>query len=125
LSYQEMAQHGIPLRDDQYGECFYFLDPGFIFFPHDFHHGLANLWLGLVDRIQRNRLHDPRHRGNHGHLPHFDTERSFIALLNSEFRTDGRPGHIRDVAPSILAVLGFKPPTSMSGRSLFLEKKRP
>lgn len=117
-SWEEMRAHGIALDDDRYGGLFYWLDPGRIFFPHDFHHPLANLWLGLTDRLQRNRLVDPRHRGNHGHLPHFDAERSFAALLG-----DGRrlkpEGHVVDVAPSILSLLGITDPGEREGTPLF------
>lgn len=117
-TWEEMRAHGIALADGSYGELFYYLDPGRIFFPHDFHHPLANLWLGLTDRLQRNRLRDPRHRGNHGHLPHFEAERSFAALLG-----DGRrlkpAGHVVDVAPTMLALLGVDDRTVREGSPLF------
>jgi hypothetical protein len=61
--FTEMSQFGIPPRDSRYGEVFVYLDPGYIFFPHDFHNGLANLWLGITDPMQRSRLRDPRHKG--------------------------------------------------------------
>jgi hypothetical protein len=123
LRHHEMGRHGVPLRDAGYGEVFVYLDPGHIFFPHDFHHPVANLWLGLTDRMQRSRLRDPRHRGNHGHLPHFEAEKSFALLLDTSFEADGREADILDVAPSILGVLGCKPPPTMNGRSLFRPKE--
>jgi hypothetical protein len=58
IRYNEMAQYGIPLSDSRYGELFAYLDPGHIFFQHDFHHPLANLWLGLTDPMQRARPRD-------------------------------------------------------------------
>jgi hypothetical protein len=122
LRYDEMARHGLPLRDASYGEFFVYLDPGYIFFPHDFHHPLANLWLGLTDPMQRSRLRDPRHRGNHGHLPHFDAERSFALFLDESFEPTGDPATVLDVAPSILSLLGCEAPTTMKGRRLFLQK---
>lgn len=114
-----MGRHGLPLRDASYGEIFAYLDPGHIFFPHDFHHPLANLWLGLTDSIQRSRLRDPRHRGNHGHLPHFEAEKSFAILLDDVFEGESGPATILDVAPSILGLLGQEPPPTMKGRPLF------
>lgn len=117
--FAEMGRFGIPLRNSSYGEVFVFLDPGHIFFPHDFHHPLANLWLGLTDRVQRSRLRDPRQRANHGHLPHFDTERSFLLLLDPRFRVTRDSGSVLDVAPSLLEVLGSEPPPTMRGRALF------
>jgi len=98
---------------------FVFLDPGYIFFPHDFHHGLANLWLGLTDPIQRSRLRDPRHKGNHGHLPYIDVENSFVALLDRNFEATTQRGKIVDVGPSVLGVLDYEPPTTMKGQQLF------
>jgi hypothetical protein len=113
------------LRDSSYGEVFVYLDPGHIFFPHDFHQPLANLWLGLSDRMQRARLRDPRHRGNHGHLPHFDAERAFALLLDHRFQAARASGTVLDVAPSILAVMGCQAPATMTGRSLFTAKGEP
>jgi hypothetical protein len=123
LSFQDMHRFGVPLRDASYGEVFVFLDPGYIFFPHDFHHGLANLWLGLVDPMQRSRLRDPRHKGNHGHLPHFDTERSFVAFLDRNFEATTQRGSILDVAPSVLGVLDYEPPPNMKGQQLFRPRR--
>jgi hypothetical protein len=125
VRYDAMARYGLPLRDARYGEVFVYLDPGHIFFPHDFHQPLANLWLGLSDRMQRARLRDPRHRGNHGHLPHFDAERSFALLLDRRFEVARATGSILDVAPSILAVMGREAPATMTGRPLFTAIARP
>lgn len=122
LTWEEMREHDVALEDGSYGELFYYLDPGHIFFPHDFHHPLANLWLGLSDRLQRNRLVDPRHRGNHGHLPHFDVERCFATMLDGRFQCVRPEGRIVDVAPTILAALGREIPDVMEGRPLFASK---
>ena len=117
--YREMERYGIPLRDSSYGEWFCFLDPGFIFFPHDFYHPVANFFLGLADTMQRSRLRNPRHRGNHGHLPHFEAERSFMLLLDSRYGVDSQEATILDVAPSILGVLGLPPSPFMKGFPVF------
>ncbi|MFN8179821.1 MAG: alkaline phosphatase family protein [bacterium] len=119
LRWDEMRAQGIALEDGCFGEIFYYLDPGRIFFPHDFHHPLANLWLGLTDRLQRSRLRDPRHRGNHGHLPAFEVERSFAWMAGGGFRCVRPEGRIVDVAPTILAALGRPVPASMEGSPLF------
>jgi len=119
LDYGEMADFGVPLEDERYGEAFYFLDPGYIFFPHDFYHPLANVFLGLSDPMQRKRLRDPRHRGNHGHLPHFEAEVSFMLLADRSYSTDERPADILDVAPTILEIAGVEQPEYMSGRAVF------
>ena len=118
-----MERYGVPLRDDSYGELFLFLDPGYIFFPHDFHQPLANLWLGLRDPMQRSRLRDAKHKGNHGHLPHFETENSFLAIFDNGLEMIAERGDILDVAPSILSAMGREAPSSMTGRPLFRHRQ--
>ena len=124
LTWEEMRAVDVALEDASYGELFYYLDPGHIFFPHDFHHPLANLWLGLSDRLQRSRLVDPRHRGNHGHLPHFEAERCFATVLDERFECIRPEGRIVDVAPTILAMLGETSMDGMEGTALFQARPR-
>lgn len=120
VPFDQMSQYGIPLKDSAFGELFCFLPPSSIFFPHDFYQPLANLYFGLTDRMQRGRLTDPRHRGNHGHLPHHDVEESFVLVQGSDFRSrDDDPASILDIAPSILSLLDQPIPEFMSGRPLF------
>jgi hypothetical protein len=119
VTYQEMARYNVPLKDAAYGEMFFFLDPGYIFFPHDFYQPVANAFLGLSDRMQVKRIRDPRHRGNHGHLPHFDAERSFVVLADKRCAVESGEAHILDLAPSMLALLDRGIPPYMKGRPLF------
>lgn len=119
LRYDEMSAYFVPLTDDRYGDLFYYLDPGYIFFPHDFHHPLARLFMGLTDPMQRSRLSNPRHRGNHGHLHYFEAERSLMLLADADYEVDPSRADIFDVAPSMLSIIGIDPPTSMTGRSVF------
>lgn len=119
LRFDEMADYNVPQADDRYGELFFYLDPGYIFFPHDFHHPLARLFLGLTDAMQRSRLRDPRHKGNHGHLHHFEAERSLMLLAEPDFEAQASQAHIFDVAPSMLSLIGIDAPATMSGRSIF------
>jgi Type I phosphodiesterase / nucleotide pyrophosphatase len=119
LRYDEMSAYNVPLTDDRYGELFFYLDPGYIFFPHDFHHPLARLFLGLTDSMQRSRLRDPRHKGNHGHLPYFEAERSLMLLADAGFEVESSQSEIFDVAPSMLSIIGIDPPASLPGRSIF------
>ncbi len=118
IRHDEMARYGLPMADDSYGEVFAYLDPGHIFFPHDFHQPVANLWLGLIDPMQRARLRGPRHRGNHGHLPHFEAERSFALLCNDGFISRSG-GTVLGVAPTIVDLLDCAPPATMAGHALF------
>jgi hypothetical protein len=119
LKYDQMSAYNVPLTDDRYGELFFYLDPGYIFFPHDFHHPLARLFLGLTDSMQRSRLRDPRHKGNHGHLPEFEAERSMMLLADPDFEVESSQSEIFDVAPSMLSIIGIDQPASMCGRSIF------
>lgn len=119
IRYDKMANYNIELSDDSYGEFFFYLDPGHIFFPHDFYHLLANLFLGLTDPMQRSRLRSPRHRGNHGHLPHVDAEKSFMLVADPNFQVDMVAADILHVAPSILSVIGVDRPAAMSRNGLF------
>ena len=119
IRYDEMSTYNVPLTDDRYGELFFYLDPGYIFFPHDFHNPLARLFLGLTDPMQRSRLRDPCHKGNHGHLHHFDAERSFMLLADKGLELVSAQADILDVAPSMLHLIGIDPPSTMTGRSVF------
>ena len=118
--WQKMAVYGIPVSDGAYGELFGHLDPGHIFFPHDFYQPLANLFFGLTDRLQRSRLKDPRHRGNHGHLPHFDAEKSMLLVSDPGFVITGSgPFNILDIAPSLLEIIGAPVPIHLPGQAIF------
>jgi bisphosphoglycerate-independent phosphoglycerate mutase (AlkP superfamily) len=72
--------------------------------------------------MQRSRLADPRHRGNHGHLPHFDAEDAFLALLDPRFERVTDRGDILDVAPTILSAVGYAAPASMRGKPMIRPK---
>jgi hypothetical protein len=118
--WQKMAVYGIPVSDGAYGELFVHLDPGHIFFPHDFYQPLANLFLGLTDRLQRSRLKDPRHRGNHGHLPHYDAEKSMMLVSDPGFVVSGSgPFDILDIAPSLLEIIGTPARAHLPGQAIF------
>ena len=119
IRYDEMAEYNVELADDSYGEYFFYLDPGHIFFPHDFYHPLANLFLGLTDPMQRSRLQDPRHKGNHGHLPHFAAEKSLLLVADPDYQVDAAAADILHVAPSMLTVIGAVPPATMARPGLF------
>lgn len=123
IRYDEMSTYNVPLTDDRYGDLFFYLDPGYIFFPHDFHHPLARLFLGLADPMQRSRLRDPRHKGNHGHLNCFDAERSFMLLADKGFELVSAQADILDVAPSMLHLIGIDPPSTMTGHSIFRRRE--
>jgi len=122
LPWQCMDEVGVPLTDNSYGDLFVVLDPGYAFFPHDFYHPLANLWLGLSDRYQRSRLRHPSHKGNHGHLSDEAVEDAFLCVLKDGWSGQAARGDILDVAPTLLGLLAVPPPASMRGRRLGAER---
>jgi hypothetical protein len=85
FDYKEMHQFDIKFDDDQYGEIYFIANPGYIIFPHDFYHPLAGVVFGLKDWQQRGRLFSPKHRGNHGYLPNYDSEKGFMLLLDDGY----------------------------------------
>lgn len=116
---KDLNQYNLSFVDSQYGEVFFFADPGYIFFPHDFYQPVANLYLALSDSRQRSRLRSPRHRGTHGYLPHHESERAFMIVFDEQCKARREEIDIIDVAPSILSLLGFSRPDSMRGSAVF------
>jgi hypothetical protein len=119
LSYRDMWQYNVKFDDDKYGEIYFIAIPGYIIFPHDFYHPLANIFLGLIDWQQRSRVFDPRHRGYHGYLPQCESERGFMMVLDNNYNVKNQEADIIDVAPSILGLLGYKKPDFMKGNCVF------
>jgi predicted AlkP superfamily pyrophosphatase or phosphodiesterase len=116
LSYQDLHRYNLKFEDARYGEFYFIADPGQIFFPHDYHHPLANLFMGLTHEHQRSRLQSPKYRGYHGYLPHHESEKGLLILLDDRYKFRQPEMSIIDVAPTILTVLGEKPPDHMKGR---------
>lgn len=117
--WKDLQQFNISLTGPQYGEAFIMSFPGFAFFPHDFHHPIANLFLGIADRKQRPRLLNPRHRGDHSLLPNFDAAKGFMILFDSGYEASRQEIDLMDVSPSLLELLGLKKPDSMKGNAVF------
>jgi hypothetical protein len=114
-----MHDVGVCFEDDAFGEFYAIADAGKIFFPHDFYHPIGNAILGATDRHQRQRFMNPVHRGNHGYLPHFPSERGWITINDEGLSAGVSEGHVVDVAPTLLSLAGVRPPPYMSGRTLF------
>jgi predicted AlkP superfamily pyrophosphatase or phosphodiesterase len=119
FSYEDMHKFNVRFGDDRYGEIYFIADPGYIIFPHDFYHPLANIFLGLTDWHQRGRLFNPKHRGNHGYLPEYESEKGFMLVLDSKYKIRKREADIIDVAPSVLDLLGREKMDYMTGNSVF------
>ena len=117
LAYGELADCGVAFENADYGELYFAADPGFIIFPHDFYHPIANAFLGLRDPQQRPRVRNPVHRGSHGHLPGHDSERGYLVLFDENAETVVPMMQLVDVAPTLLTLAGRTPPDHMRGRA--------
>ncbi|KPK51624.1 MAG: hypothetical protein AMJ59_27805 [Gammaproteobacteria bacterium SG8_31] len=119
FDWREMHQFGVCFEDDSFGEFYAIADAGKVFFPHDFYQPIGNAVLGLMDRHQRQRVMNPVHRGNHGYLPHFPSERGWITAMDDGLVPANAGGHIIDIAPTLLGMIGVQAPDYMTGTRLF------
>jgi hypothetical protein len=115
LSWREVGQYGICFDDDSFGEYYAFADAGRIFFPHDFYQPIGNLVLGLMDRHQRRRAFNPVHRGNHGYLPDYPSEKGWMIVDGAVPGSGHADAELIDVAPTMLALVGMAQPEHMKG----------
>jgi hypothetical protein len=122
LSWTDLKEYNLSFPDPSYGEAFSMTHPGYIFFPHDFYHPIANLYLGLIDSKQRPRLINPKQRGDHTLLPQFDASKGFMILCDENYKATRQETDLIDVAPSVLQILGYKKPEHMKGSEVFTAK---
>lgn len=118
LTYEDFQSYNLNYNKD-YGEIFFVPEPGYIFFPHDFYHPIANLFLGLTNSQERSRICNPRHRGFHHYLPHNESEKGFILFLDDRYNKIKEECDIIDIAPTILELIGLNKSESMLGDSIF------
>ena len=116
---EDLARFGIHFADRSYGDAYAYADPGCTFFPNDFFQPIANHVLALKDRGMRTRRARPWHVGDHGYLADTDAEIGFMTLAADGYVASPDPIDITDIAPSIMALLGHRPPASMTGRAVF------
>lgn len=119
LSRKDMGRFNINFNDDSFGEYYYVLNPGTIFFPNDFYQPIANYYLGLTNWQSRSRLYNPAHRGYHGYLPHNECEKGTILLLNEKSKAARADIDTIDFTPTILNLLGTEQPQSLKGTPAF------
>lgn len=117
LANQALKRYQIEFPDTQYGEVYFLADPGYLFFPDDFYHPLANVYFGLKDWQKRRRLGNPVQLGYHGYLPDHESETGFLMIANDAFGFTGGDMQIVDVAPTLLAMVGSGNPAAMDGIS--------
>jgi hypothetical protein len=116
--YSEMQQFNICFEDNRFAEYYLMADAGYIFFPHDFYQPIANFYLGLFGPAQKSRIFNPVHRGNHGYLPHFPSEKGFMVVADEQVQPSRQSMSLIDFAPTMLDYLDSRKPSSMTGDSI-------
>jgi len=119
VSWEDMHEYRVGFPDSAYGELYVIAEPGTGFFPHDFYNPIANLYLGLKDRIQRPRLRSARHRASHGMLPDGEAEKGYLVLADRSAAITADEIELIDFAPTVLALLGVEAPAHLEGRPAF------
>jgi predicted AlkP superfamily phosphohydrolase/phosphomutase len=119
LTNKDMHKYNIKFDSTEYGEIYFIANPGYILFPNDFYHPVANIYLGMSDWQQRDRIFNPKHRGYHGYLPEHPSEKGFMLVLDKKYKVNKDEASIIDVAPTILKILDYKKADSMQGHSVF------
>ena len=125
LSWKDLGRFGINFPNTDFGEVYLYPDPGYILFPNDFHHVLANRILAMTDWQQRPRFSKPAHRSDHGYLPQAESETGFVILADERFERVSDRVDMVDVAPSLLSLLGLDAPDTMRGQSIFRRRSDP
>lgn len=121
---EDLTRFGIRFDDRGYGDAYVFANPGCTFFPNDFYQPIANVALALKDRGMRARRRRPWHVGDHGYASDTDIESGFMTLAEDGYAASAGRVDITDIAPSIMALLGCRPPESMTGRAVFAHRSR-
>lgn len=118
-THSELREYGLEFPDGRFGELYAIAAPGSIFFPHDFYHPLANLYMGLSKPRLWRRILKPVHRGSHGHRPDHPAEEGYVVLLDPRSEADREWARLTDFAPTVLSLLSKRPPDSMKGTPFF------
>jgi len=116
---ESMKRFGLHFSDNTYGDAYFYANPGYTFFPNDFHQPLASRVLALMDWQQRPRLRNPRHKGDHGYLPEHPSENGFMLLAEKDFSITSSTASLVDFAPSVLSILKREVPDCMKGKTVF------
>jgi hypothetical protein len=118
-THAELLEYGLDFPDPRFGELYAIAASGSIFFPHDFYHPLANLYMGLSKPRLWRRILRPVHRGSHGHVPDHPAEEGYVVLLDGESQAVRPWARLTDFAPTILSLLAKEAPVSMKGTPFF------
>lgn len=119
LDWKELNERFDFELDEEWGELYAIADSGYVFFPHDFHHLLAHLHLGLTNPAMRSRLWSFNVAAYHGQMPGHPAERGFMVSDDPELRACVAAEElvrIVDVAPTLLSLVGEKSMPHMKGQ---------
>lgn len=119
VSYREMPKYLVEFPTPAQGEYYFIAHPGAVLWPDDFYHPLSNLYFGLKEWQKRKRLKRPILRGQHGYLPMHPSERGLMAVMDQAVTVHAAGFELRDVAPSLLGLLGEPVPAFMKGPARF------
>ncbi|MEE8488334.1 MAG: alkaline phosphatase family protein [Gemmatimonadota bacterium] len=125
LHFSEMHQYHVCFEDDRFGEYYVLADAGSIYFPHDFYHPIAGLYLGLTGPLVRPRMFNPVHRGNHGYRPEYPSEKGFLMVADDDVKPAQETMTLIDFAPTMLAYLGAEIPSHMTGNNVLTACQNP
>jgi hypothetical protein len=106
----------------EWGELYAIADNGRVFFPHDFHHLLAHLHLGLTNPEMRSRLWNFNIAAYHGQMPGHPSELGFMVTSADSIRprvAEGGMIQIVDVATTLLSLVGAEPLPHMEGKVVY------
>jgi hypothetical protein len=123
VPHDQMRRYHVDL-DASFGELYVYARHGCAFFPHDFYDPAANIYLGLRNRDLRARMWNPRHRGNHGHLPGHPSELGYMVVDDDRLVPRTAEVPLIDVAPTLLSLLGREKAEHMPGRPALLGRTR-
>lgn len=118
-TWEEMHQYNIRFEDASFGELYLYCDHGYTFYPHDFAQPLGSFYQSFKSPEMRGRRFNPRHRGNHGHLPDHPSEKGYVVLADDRWSVAHADADVIDFAPSVLRLLGETPPATMKGTPIY------
>ena len=121
MTFEELNEELDMTLTPEWGEVYIACDPGHLFHPHDYHHPLANLVVGMRSKEMRQRIFDPYHRGYHRYIPGPDvpSEDAWALFVSETIKPKSKEARLVDFAPSVLSVLGCQVPDYMQGKPMF------
>jgi hypothetical protein len=128
MDWQELNERFGFNLEKEWGELYAIADNGRVFFPHDFHHLLAHLHLGLTNPEMRSRLWNFNIAAYHGQMPGHPSELGFMVTSDDSIRprvAEGEMIQVVDVATTLLSLVGARPLPHMEGKVVYENATHP